>query len=44
MPLNIQNPATVALADELARRRGISKTAAVHQAGNAFSKTDVEAA
>ena len=40
LPLNIQNPATVAPADELARRRGISKTAAVHQAG----KTDVEAA
>ena len=30
--LNIKNPATVALADELARRQGISKTAAIHQA------------
>jgi antitoxin VapB len=30
--LNIKNPATVALADELARREGISKTAAIHQA------------
>ena len=32
MSLNIKNPATVALADELARPQGISKTAAVHQA------------
>lgn len=32
MSLNIKNPATVALADELARRLGISKTAAIHQA------------
>ena len=32
MSLNIKNPATVALADELARRQGISKTAAIHQA------------
>ena len=30
--LNIKNPATVALVDELARRRGISKTAAIHEA------------
>jgi antitoxin VapB len=30
--LNIKNPATVALANELARRQGISKTAAIHQA------------
>jgi antitoxin VapB len=30
--LNIKNPATVALADELARRLGISKTAAIHLA------------
>jgi antitoxin VapB len=30
--LNIKNQATVALADELARRQGISKTAAIHQA------------
>ncbi len=30
--LNIKNPATVALADELARRQGITKTAAIHQA------------
>ena len=30
--LNIKNPATVALADELARRQGVSKTAAIHQA------------
>jgi antitoxin VapB len=30
--LNIKNPATVALVDELARRQGISKTAAIHQA------------
>lgn len=30
--LNIKNPATVALAEELARRQGISKTAAIHQA------------
>jgi len=30
--LNIKNPATVALADELARRQGISKTAAIHLA------------
>ena len=30
--LNIKNPATVALIDELARRQGISKTAAIHQA------------
>ena len=32
MSLNIKNPATVALADKLARRQGISKTAAIHQA------------
>jgi len=32
MSLNIKNPATVALADELARRRGISKTGAIHEA------------
>ncbi|MDI7864986.1 type II toxin-antitoxin system VapB family antitoxin [Rhizobiaceae bacterium n13] len=32
MSLNIKNPATVALIDELARRRGISKTAAIHEA------------
>jgi antitoxin VapB len=32
MSLNIKNPATVALANELARRQGISKTAAIHQA------------
>ncbi|MCF1485522.1 ribbon-helix-helix protein, CopG family [Agrobacterium vitis] len=32
MSLNIKNPATVALIDELARRQGISKTAAIHQA------------
>lgn len=32
MSLNIKNPATVALADELAHRQGISKTAAIHQA------------
>ncbi len=32
MSLNIKNPATVALADELARRQGITKTAAIHQA------------
>jgi antitoxin VapB len=32
MSLNIKNPATVALVDELARRLGISKTAAIHQA------------
>ncbi|MCD2184715.1 type II toxin-antitoxin system VapB family antitoxin [Rhizobium sp. GN54] len=32
MSLNIKNPETVALADELARRQGISKTAAIHQA------------
>ena len=32
MSLNIKNPATVALADELAHRLGISKTAAIHQA------------
>lgn len=32
MSLNIKNPATGALADELARRQGISKTAAIHQA------------
>lgn len=32
MSLNIKNKATVALADELARRQGISKTAAIHQA------------
>ncbi len=32
MSLNIKNPVTVALADELARRQGISKTAAIHQA------------
>ena len=30
--LNIKNPTTVALVDELARRRGISKTAAIHEA------------
>jgi antitoxin VapB len=30
--LNIKNPATVALADELAHRQGISKTAAIHLA------------
>ena len=30
--LNIKNPATVALAEELARRQGLSKTAAIHQA------------
>nr|WP_247750312.1 type II toxin-antitoxin system VapB family antitoxin [Rhizobium sp. 16-449-1b] len=30
--MNIKNPATVALVDELARRQGISKTAAIHQA------------
>jgi antitoxin VapB len=30
--LNIKNPTTVALADELARRQGLSKTAAIHQA------------
>ncbi|TAA51733.1 type II toxin-antitoxin system VapB family antitoxin [Shinella sp. JR1-6] len=34
MSLNIKNPATVALADELARRQGITKTAAIHQALN----------
>jgi antitoxin VapB len=32
MALNIKNPATVALASELARRQGVSKTAAIHQA------------
>ncbi len=32
MSLNIKNPATVALANELARRQGISKTAAIHEA------------
>lgn len=32
MSLNIKNPATVALAGELARRQGITKTAAIHQA------------
>ena len=32
MSLNIKNPAIIALVDELARRQGISKTAAVHQA------------
>jgi antitoxin VapB len=32
MALNIKNPATVALADELARRQGVSKTAAIHHA------------
>lgn len=32
--LNIKNPATVALADELARLQGITKTAAIHQALN----------
>lgn len=32
MSLNIKNPATVALAEELARRRGVSKTAAIHDA------------
>ena len=32
MSLNIKNLATVALADELARRQGVSKTAAIHQA------------
>ncbi|MCA0401852.1 MAG: type II toxin-antitoxin system VapB family antitoxin [Proteobacteria bacterium] len=34
MSLNIKNPATVVLADELARRQGVSKTAAIHQALN----------
>lgn len=32
MSLNIKNPATVALVDELARRQGITKTAAIHEA------------
>lgn len=32
MSLNIKNPTTVALANELARRQGITKTAAIHQA------------
>jgi len=32
LSLNIKNPTTVGLADELARRQGISKTAAIHQA------------
>lgn len=32
MSLNIKDPATVALADERARRQGISKAAAVHPA------------
>jgi antitoxin VapB len=32
--LNIKNPATVALANELANREGVSKTAAIHQALN----------
>ena len=32
MSLNIKNPATVALAAELARREGVSKTAAIHAA------------
>lgn len=32
MSLNIKNPATVALADELARRLGVGKTAAIHEA------------
>jgi antitoxin VapB len=32
MSLNIKNPATVALAAEVARRQGISKTAAIHEA------------
>jgi antitoxin VapB len=32
MALNIKNSATVALAEELARRQGVSKTAAIHQA------------
>ena len=32
MSLKTKNPATVAIADELARRLGISKTAAIHQA------------
>ena len=32
MSLNIKNPATVALANELAHREGISKTAAIHLA------------
>jgi antitoxin VapB len=32
LSLNIKNPATVALADELARREGVSKTAAIHAA------------
>ena len=32
MSLNIKNPATVAIANELAQRLGISKTAAIHQA------------
>ena len=34
MALNIKNPATVALASELARRQGITKTSAIHQALN----------
>jgi antitoxin VapB len=32
MSLNIKNPSTVALAEELASRQGISKTAAIHDA------------
>jgi antitoxin VapB len=32
LSLNIKNPATVALAEELARRQGVSKTAAIHEA------------
>jgi len=32
MSLNIKDPATVALAEELARLEGVSKTAAVHNA------------
>ncbi len=32
MALNLKNPETVALANELARRQGLSKTAAIHQA------------
>lgn len=32
MSLNIKNPATVALAEELARRQGVSKAAAIHEA------------
>lgn len=32
MSLTIKNPATIALAAELARRQGVSKTAAIHHA------------